>query len=976
LQRLLQSIISSPGYFRHVVAMTDPEVPEGACPPPRRLSERSRSILREAVARQELERTIFLLSVLEDEAIAVREEVSREITGRGGDPSVLQTGGALASPVWERVAAALAEEDEEPQPSLVRERIGSVRIETVLGSGGMGTVWRGFDEKLERSVAVKMLPGLHRMRAEARGRFLREARLLSKLNHPGICQVYDLIEGDETDYLVLELVEGRTLGRYLEEEALDLDRRLEIGERIAEALAVAHRRRIVHRDLKPDNVMISAEGSVKVLDFGIAKSSGVGEEAVGAPDRCPIGSTDETVAAGQAGSDEFHTRQGARIGTLRYMSPEQAAGKPVTEASDVYALGLVMRELVTGEQAIEEGPLPLVLARVERGELRALPKTLDPALACLLAELASLDPERRPAAAEVAARIRWLRAAPARRRRRWTLGMAVAAVLLAVVAAAWFSRQLALGGALLEPGQEGRVVLLPVANRTGEASLSWVELGLAELVARSLAGLDGIEILPVEEGARWLAGRGEQAGEPAAQELAALARSRGAALVIRPVLEAEGEGLKLTYRTANAAGRSSERAVRAREPTALASELARHLAPRLAPDAATPGLALALAEDPFVNRLYAMGVQVLQQQGGEPARPYFSICLRQEPDFAWARLRLAQVDLLAGRDDEVREAMSSLSGLGPHQRVEMGMTKGRLAGRLGDWEAAEMAFEEARGVAQEHGLAEAEGRLLRAWAEAEIRQGRREEGLRRVEAAREIFEASGDAASLLDLALVEALALIEGSAPEAAIAKLETVVAEAERQGDPWALQLARMNIAGQQIRLRRFAEAESVLDEALEFLQGAGDRDSALLVLNNLGAIYQSTGRPAQATDAYARVRELATAAGRVEPRALAALNEATIRVAQGRVAEARALLEEAASLESWVRDSPYMEAGRLRLNYEEGDYAGAWEDFRTFRAAHPELEAQLAPFAAPMEKAAATGVRAPLPDDLDRDTRGGRVQ
>jgi serine/threonine protein kinase len=148
-------------------------------------------------------------------------------------------------------------------------RIGRIRIEGLIGAGGMGEVYRGWDERLERRVAVKMIRSPKLVHDTARARFLREARLLSKLDHPNICRIYDVIEDESGSYLVLELIEGRTLRDAFPE--IDAAGAVRIAETVARVLAFAHERNIIHRDLKPDNIMLTAAGEVKVLDFGLAR---------------------------------------------------------------------------------------------------------------------------------------------------------------------------------------------------------------------------------------------------------------------------------------------------------------------------------------------------------------------------------------------------------------------------------------------------------------------------------------------------------------------------------------------------------------------------------------------------------------------------------------------------------------------------------------------------------------------------------
>jgi serine/threonine-protein kinase len=311
--------------------------------------------------------------------------------------------------------------------SFVGATIGPILIEDRIGMGGMGEVYRGFHQRLERRVAVKTIRPDHRLSGEVKARFLREARLLSKLGHPGICQVYDLIETPDADFLVLEYVEGRTL-KEIAKDKPGFERRLRIAEQIAIALAAAHRERIVHRDLKSDNVMVTPRGEVKVLDFGIARSVSESGSQPALDITPPRGSRipDSTQASDL-------TQIGDLIGTAKVMSPEQARGGRVTIASDLYSLGILLQELFTGEPAYGATHPVAILEQVMRAETRPL-TGLDPDLTRLIEDLQNLDARRRPSADATAERLRWILDKPQRLRRRRLVAAGVVTVITALVA--------------------------------------------------------------------------------------------------------------------------------------------------------------------------------------------------------------------------------------------------------------------------------------------------------------------------------------------------------------------------------------------------------------------------------------------------------------------------------------------------------------------------------------------------------------
>jgi hypothetical protein len=267
-------------------------------------------------------------------------------------------------------------------------------------------------------VALKVVHAQRRLDPVARARFLSEAQILSSLEHPGICKVYGLEEADGEDVLVMELVDGVPLH---EARGLDHGAKLAVGEAIADVLAVAHRHGIVHRDLKPQNVMRTPAGGVKVLDFDLAHRLGTDPAE---------GTFAEAPGVARPGDRSTATPDGALVGTVGYMSPEQATGEALTTASDLYSLGIVLHELFTGRRAYDDAPtFEARLLRVSLAETRPV-QGVEPALAGLIESLEDPDPGARPPAETVARRLRELRGASGRARRAravlWTAGRWVA----------------------------------------------------------------------------------------------------------------------------------------------------------------------------------------------------------------------------------------------------------------------------------------------------------------------------------------------------------------------------------------------------------------------------------------------------------------------------------------------------------------------------------------------------------------------
>src|SRR5215470_3353123 len=262
-------------------------------------------------------------------------------------------------------------------------QLGSHEITGVLGKGGMGEVYRARDLKLKREVAIKILPAEFARDVDRVSRFQREAEVLASLNHPNIAAIHDLQEANDTRFLVLELVEGETLADRLQRGPIPVAEVLRIGKHICEALEAAHEKGVVHRDLKPANVKITADGRVKVLDFGLAK----------AMENAPVSGT----LSNSPTLSLAATQAGVILGTAAYMSPEQAKGFEVDARSDMFSFGSVLYEMLCGRPAFQGDTMAEILASVlvRDPDFSLLPPNLNPRIHELLQRCFQKIPKRR-----------------------------------------------------------------------------------------------------------------------------------------------------------------------------------------------------------------------------------------------------------------------------------------------------------------------------------------------------------------------------------------------------------------------------------------------------------------------------------------------------------------------------------------------------------------------------------------------------
>jgi len=382
-------------------------------------------------------------------------------------------------------------------------RLGPYEIVAPIGAGGMGEVYKAKDTRLERTVAVKVLPAHLSSSAESRQRFEREAKTISQLSHPHICALYDVGREGETEYLVMEYLEGETLTDRLGKGALPLDQVLRFGTEIAEALDKAHRQGIVHRDLKPGNVMLTKSG-LKLLDFGLAKAM-----------TAPTQQSSLTSLPTQQGL----TQEGTILGTFQYMAPEQLEGKDADARTDIFAFGAVLYEMATGRKAFAGSSQASLISSIMTADppsISSVQPMSPPALDRVVRTCLSKDPEDRwQSARDVANELKWIAEGSqagvptkvavrrkGRERLAWTL--ATLATVVAVVLAIGQLRRPArpatlvrasivlpektfVGDLALSP--EGGRLAFTVANTAGQLTL-WVR-DLAAAAAHPIAGSEG-----------------------------------------------------------------------------------------------------------------------------------------------------------------------------------------------------------------------------------------------------------------------------------------------------------------------------------------------------------------------------------------------------------------------------------------------------------------------------------------------------
>ena len=403
-------------------------------------------------------------------------------------------------------------------------QLGPYRIESLLGAGGMGEVYRATDTRLERAVAVKILRGQGALDSASRERFQREARAASALNHPHICTVYDVGEADGQPYLVMEYLQGQTLRELIRQGLLPLDQIVDLAIQIADALDAAHTHGIVHRDIKPANIFITTRGQAKVMDFGIAKR--MRQEGA------------ETVLTTEA----MLTEPGAAVGTVAYMSPEQARGELLDARMDLFSFGVMLYEMITGALPFQGSTAAVLFTAMltrEPEPVRRRRPDVPEGLERIVASALTKDRAARvQTAAELKSALEALsvpRAKPHISGRRLSR-LLIPLVALLVVAAGVFLYVRMRGGYHGPPIQSLAVV--PFENRSGDSSQEFVS-GLTEALASGLGRVPSLRVPPVYRGSK--------------KDLPEIAKALGADAVLRGSVTRNGDSVRVAAELVQAA---------------------------------------------------------------------------------------------------------------------------------------------------------------------------------------------------------------------------------------------------------------------------------------------------------------------------------------------------------------------------------------------------------------------------------------
>ena len=522
-------------------------------------------------------------------------------------------------------------------------RLGSYEILAPLGAGGMGEVYRARDIKLDRDVAVKVLPELVAADPDALVRFEREAKAVAALSHPNILAIHDFGAQQGVSYAVMELLEGQTLREKLITGAIPQKQAVDYGVQIAKGLSAAHERGIIHRDLKPENIFVTKDGHLKILDFGLAKR--VEKVAPG----------EETSAPTVSG----HTEPGTVMGTVGYMSPEQVRGHPVDHRSDIFSFGAILYELLSGKRAFQRGTAADTMSAILKEEPPALAVKpgLPSGLVGIVARCLEKSPEERfQSARDLALDLKALEraseasvpaAAPVRRRKVAVLGVVATLLLLALSIGIWMTHR----SRPIVTGRIDSIAVLPLADLSGDREQEYFADGMTEALITELAQIRSLKVISRTSVMGYKGGK---------KPLPDIARELGVNGIVEGSVLRAGNRVRITAQLIHAPtdrhlwARSYERDLR--DVLTLQGEVAQGIVREIETEL-TPGEKRRLASsrpiDPKAHEEYLRGRYLWNtrtEEGLKKSIEYFRRAIELEPAWGLAHAGLADAYQILGNN--------------------------------------------------------------------------------------------------------------------------------------------------------------------------------------------------------------------------------------------------------------------------------------------------------------------------------------